>query len=53
MSQSTKENRLRQLALRAGGLFLDAYQGGNLERAKHFNEKRKRILWLIYLPCKG
>ena len=53
MSQKEKENRLRLLAKRAGDLFLLAYQGGNASRAKHFHEKRNRILWQVYQPSKG
>ena len=53
MSESTKEKRLRLLAKRAGDLFLLAYQGGNASRAKHFHEKRNRILWQVYQPSKG
>lgn len=53
MSADTKEKRLRLLAKRAGDLSIAAYLGGNRDRAIRFNEKRKRILWLIYRPCKG
>ena len=53
MSDSTKEKRLRLLAKRAGDLSMSAYLGGNRDKAIWFNEKRKRILWLIYQPCKG
>lgn len=48
-----KENRLRRLARIAGGHFLNAYLSGHQERAIHFNEKRKRILRLIWQPTKG
>lgn len=53
MNDDTKEKRLRLLAKRAGDLSVAAYLGGNRDKAIRFNEKRKRILWLIYRPCKG
>lgn len=43
-----KTNRLQALAKRAGDLMVEAYLGGNRERAVFFNNKMKRILWLIY-----
>ena len=43
-----KTNRLQALAKRAGDLMVEAYLGGNRERAVFFNKKMKRILWLIY-----
>ena len=43
-----KTNRLQALAKRAGDLMVEAYLGGNLERAVFFNKRMKRILWLIY-----
>ena len=43
-----KTNRLQALAKRAGDLMVEAYLGGNRERAIFFNKKMKRILWLIY-----
>lgn len=48
-----KEKRLRSLARRAGDLSVAAYLGGNRERAIFFNEKRKRILWLIWADAQG
>lgn len=48
-----KEKRLRSLARRAGALFVSAYLGGNRDRAVFFNEKRKRILWLIWAGAQG
>lgn len=43
-----KTNRLQALAKRAGDLMVEAYLGGNRERAVFFNKRMKRILWLIY-----
>lgn len=43
-----KTNRLQALAKRAGDLMVEAYLGGNRERAIFFNKRMKRILWLIY-----
>ena len=43
-----KTNRLQALAKRAGDLMVEAYLGGNRDRAVFFNNKMKRILWLIY-----
>ena len=43
-----KTNRLQALAKRAGDLMVEAYPGGNRERAVFFNKRMKRILWLIY-----
>lgn len=43
-----KTNRLQALAKRAGDLMVEAYLGGNRERAVFFNNRMKRILWLIY-----
>ena len=43
-----KTNRLQALAKRAGDLMVEAYLGGNRDRAVFFNKKMKRILWLIY-----
>jgi len=48
MTRDTKEKRLRLLAKRAGDLSVAAYHGGNRDKAIYFNEKRKRILWLIW-----
>ena len=48
MSTDQKTNRLQALAKRAGDLMVEAYLGGNRERAIFFNKKMKRILWLIY-----
>ena len=48
MSADQKTNRLQALAKRAGDLRVEAYLGGNRERAIFFNKKMKRILWLIY-----
>ena len=48
MSADQKTNRLQALAKRAGDLMVEAYLGGNRERAVFFNKKMKRILWLIY-----
>lgn len=48
MSADKKTNRLQALAKRAGDLMVEAYLGGNRERAVFFNNKMKRILWLIY-----
>lgn len=50
---SEKEKRLRSLARRAGDLSVAAYLGGNRERAIFFNEKRKRILWLVWAGAQG
>ena len=44
MSDSTKENRLRLLAKRAGDLSMAAYLGGNRDEAIRLNERMKRIL---------
>ena len=43
-----KTNRLQALAKRAGDLMVEAYLGGNRDRAVFFNKRMKRILWLIY-----
>jgi hypothetical protein len=48
MSADQKTNRLQALAKRAGDLMVEAYLGGNRERAVFFNKRMKRILWLIY-----
>lgn len=48
MISAEKENRLRLLAKRAGDLMIQAYRGGNREKAIYFNNKRKRILWPIW-----
>ena len=48
MTETSKVDRLRILANRAGDLFMSAYRSGKRERAIHFNEKRKRILWSIW-----
>lgn len=49
----TKEKRLRLLAKRAGDLSVEAYLGGNRERAKHFLKKMKCILWLVWVGVQG
>ena len=48
-----KTNRLQALAKRAGDLMVEAYLGGNRERAIFFNKKMKRILWLIYADAQA
>ena len=48
MTRYAKEKRLQALAKRAGDLMVEAYLGGNRERAVFFNKRMKRILWLIY-----
>ena len=48
MSTDQKTNRLQALAKRAGDLMVEAYLGGNRDRAVFFNKRMKRILWLIY-----
>lgn len=44
MSADQKTNRLQALAKRAGDLMVEAYLGGNRERAVFFNKRMKRIL---------
>lgn len=48
MTRYAKEKRLQALAKRAGDLMVEAYLGGNRERAVFFNKRMKCILWLIY-----